>query len=834
MDSTGNLRQSLRMLRRDWRSGELRLLALALLLAVAAVASVGFLSDRVRQGLQRNAAQYLGADAVLESDHPIDAHWAERARRVGLREASSASFPSMAMADASSDASVLVGVKAVSQAYPLRGALQLEQGAARRTVESGPQAGTAWVDRGVLDSLGIEPGQRLRLGKTSLRIAGVIAVEPDRSVQVMGFAPRVLISDQDLAATGLIQPGSRVSYRWMVAGETSEVHALIAALKTGLQRGQRLESIEDARPEMQRNLDRAGRFLGLVALLTVLIAAVAVSSAARRFTARRLDACALLRCLGLHQMRMLRIFAIEFLLVGVLASVAGVLAGLVLHLVLLQLLAGMLQADVPAPSWVPALQGLLCGIVLVLGFALAPLEQLRRVSPLRVLRRDLGAPGMRMWGAYAAGLVAFSLLLLWTADDAKLGAIAGAGFLGCIAVFALAARGLLALLQLGRRGAGNRGGMALRFALAALQRRPGSSVAQLVTLALGLMALLVLAIVRTDLVDQWRDKSPPDAPNRFVINIQPDQAQLVIARLHAARIEDVALEPMVRGRLIAIDGRPVGSKDYDDERARALIDREFNLSYRAQAPAHNRIEQGRWFAADAPELSIEEGIAQRLGIRMGQSLRFDVAGQTVEATVTSVRKVDWDSMRVNFFVIMAPALLREAPQSLITSFRLPPQQAALMGELVRQFPNLTVIDTGLVMAQLRAMLDQLIAAAQFLFAFALAAGILVLYMAVLSAHDERMREAALLRALGASRRQLAGAQLAEMLLVGTSGGILAALGAGATAWCLAHFVFDFEYAVHAWVPLAGICGGVAAAVLGGWSGARGILRSPPLASLRDA
>jgi putative ABC transport system permease protein len=863
------LGQARRMLVRDWRSGELRLLALALAIAVAAVTSVGFFVDRVRLGLQRDAAQTMGGDAVLESDHPIDPHWFGEAQRAGLRSAQTVSFPSMALAagtdgadvsgnagagsgagpgasQANDAATLLVAVKAVTDTYPLRGALQVLERGVARTAAGVPRPGSAWVEAGVLAPLGLHVGDMLILGKRHLRIDAVIASEPDRLVQIMGFAPRVLINIDDLPSTGLIQPASRASYRWLIAGDAAAVRALSAQLAGQLARGQHLESLEDGQPQTQRTVDRTERFLGLVALLTVLVAAVAASSAARRFSTRRLDACALMRCLGISQRRITALFSIEFLAIGVLAGCAGTIVGLGLHLVLMRLLGAMLPSDVPLPGVYPAVQGFLCGLVLILGFALPPLEQLRRVSPVRVLRHDLGAPGARSLLAYLLGAAGFAVLLVWTAGEIRLGAIVGAGFVACVAVFAGVALGMLrALRWLRGAGAGSGAaasgrpaaaalGVAWRFALAAVQRRPGATVAQLVALAIGLMALLLLAIVRTDLIDQWRGQAPADAPNRFIINIQPEQRDEVIARLQAAHIEAAVLEPMIRGRLIAVDGVPIGPDSFDDERARGLVEREFNLSYRNEPPPYDPIVHGTWFAPDAAELSIEAGIAKRLHIALGQRLRFDVAGQMVEATVTSVRKVDWNSMHVNFFVIMSPGLLRDAPQSFITSFYLPPGQADVAGELVRRFPNLTVIDIGRVLAQVRGMLDQVIAAVQFLFVFSLAAGVLVLYTALIASQDERVREAALLRALGASRRQLANAQTAEMVLVGSLAGVLAALGAAAIAWALAHYAFEFDFVPRAWILLAGLLAGNAAALAGGQVGMRRVLHTPPLLSLRNA
>jgi len=824
---------ALRMARRDWRSGELRLLALAIVIAIAATTSVGFLVDRVRSALQRDAAQYLGGDVVLDSDHPIDDALTKTAAQLGLRSALALSFPSMALSDSDAQASTLVAVKAVTDGYPLRGTLQLNEGGVHRAAKGIPDSGTVWVEPQVLIALGVQQGDSLRLGNSRLRIGGLIDSEPDRAIQVMGFAPRVLMNAKDLPATGLVQPASRIAYRWMVAGETASVRALISSLAPRLQRGQHLESLDDGRPELQRSLSRADRFMRLVALLTVMISAIAVSAAARRFGTRRLDSCALMRCLGLVQNDMLTLFVLEFAAVGLLASLVGVLIGLALHFALVGLLAGLLQQVLPWPTVYPGVQGLLCGMILLLGFAVPPLEQLRRVPPVRVLRRDVGLQTPRTWLAYLTGAVGFALLLFWTAGEWRLGLIVGGGFLGCLAFFGAIAHFSMRLLQWIRRQEHRSVGWTLRFALAAMQRRRGTNLAQLVALATGLTAILALAIARIDLVDEWREQAPIDAPNRFVINIQPEQVEAIAARLRLAQIAGVSLEPMVRGRLVEIDGKKVGPESYEDPRAQALIDREFNLSYRTEPPAHNRIDRGHWFAPGAPELSIEEGIAKRLGIGLGQVLRFDVAGQMVEAKVTSIRTVNWNSMRVNFFVIMSPSLLRQAPQSFITSFYLPPQQARLMTELVRDFPNLTVIDIDQVLRQVRGMLDQLISAAQFLFVFALAAGVLVLYTALVSSHDERVREAALLRALGASREQLANAQRAELILVGALSGAMAAVGAAAVGWALARFVFDFDFVVHAWVPAAGVSGGIVAALLGGWIGMRGILETPPLASLRE-
>jgi putative ABC transport system permease protein len=819
---------------RDWRAGELRLLAAALVTAVAAVTSVGFLVDRIRLGLERDASQLLGADLVLSSDSPIDAALAGRALAAGLQTASTVVFPSMALSERDRDRNALAAVKAVSAGYPLRGRLRISEapGTADAPTADVPAQGDAWVDSQLLQSIGANVGDRIKLGESSFRIARVIAIEPDRGAQFINFAPRVMLNLADLPATQLIATGSRVTYRLLMAGEREAVRAFGATLDKQLARGQRLESLEGGRPEMQRTLDRAQRFLALVALLAAMIAAVAVAAGARRFSLRHLDSCAMMRCLGLAQADIFRLFALEFLLVGLAACVVGMLAGYAFHFGLLAMLGSLIGTTLPLPSLLPAVQGLACGLVLLLGFALPPLAQLRQVPPLRVLRKDIGLPTGRAALGYLVGLVGFFALLLWSADDLKIGALTAGGFAIGLVVFALVAWLALQLLKPLRVMTGKLG-ISWRFALAAVQRRPAATVVQLVSLAVGLMALLLLTVTRTDLVNAWRSSAPPDAPNRFIVNIQPDQVDALDARLRAADV-DAPISPMVRGRLVEVNGRPVGPEDFTGDRAQRLVDREFNLSYATDAPTHNRITAGRWFRDGSDELSLEVGIADTLGLKIGDAMTFDIVGQRVTARVTSLRKVNWDSMRANFFVILPPSLLADKPASFITAFHLPAARAGLSGDLLREFPNLTVIDTTAVFRQVQAVIDQVVAAVEFLFVFTLAAGVLVLYAALASSRDERVREAGLLRALGASRQQLSRAQVAEMVCIGGLAGFLAAAGASGIGWALARYAFEFDYVVSPWVFASGIGGGALAALVGGWFGLRGVLNTPPLATLREA
>lgn len=823
------------MTQRDWRAGELRLLAAALVIAVAAVTSVGFFVDRIRLGLERDATQLLGADIVLRSDLPINSALRQRATGDGLALAETVTFPSMAMSVANADNQTLSAVKAVSQDYPLRGVLRVQDAvddvdAPTRDI---PARGTAWIDSQALHSLRIAPGDRVKVGESTFAVTKIISIEPDRGTSFINFAPRVMINLADLPATQLIQPGARVSYRLLVAGERNAVGAYAAWLNERLERGQTLESLEGGRPEMQRTLERAERFLALVALLAAMVAAVAVAASARRFSQRHLDSCAMMRCLGLSQSEIFRLFALEFAFIGVAACLVGMLAGYIFHFVLLQMLGSLVKTSLPLPSSLPAVQGFACGLVLLLGFALPPLAQLRHVPALRVLRRDVGMPNARVLIGYGVGLAGFFALLLWSSHDLRVGSMTAGGFAIGIAVFAGVAWLVLHALAPLRAITGQLG-ISWRFAIAAVQRRPVATVVQLVALAVGLMALLLLTVTRTDLVSAWRKAAPPDAPNRFIVSIQPDQKTAVEQRLAQAGILDATLYPMIRGRLVEKNGQSVGPETFANERAQRLIEREFNLSYTDETPSHNRIVAGRWYDPAAAELSIEDGIAATLGVELGDTLTFDIAGTRVSARATSLRKVSWDSMRANFFVLMPSKLLADQPKSFMTAFHLPPGKAALTTELVKEHTNLTVVDTSAIFRQVQAVLDQVIAAVEFLFGFTLIAGLLVLYAALASSHDERVREAGLLRALGASRQQLSRAQTAEMICLGGLAGLLAAGGAATIGWALAKYAFEFDYAVTAWVFVLGIGGGMACALIGGWFGLRNVLKTPPLATLREA
>ena len=836
-----------RQTRRDLRAGELRLLALAVLLAVAALTAVGFFADRLASGLQLNARQLLGGDAVVASDQPTPPELVAKARALGLALADNATFPSMARApDAKGGATRLAAVKAVSAGYPLRGQLTLRRAAdgAEEKLAAAPARGEAWVDPGLLDALGLAPGDTLLLGDAGFRITRLIVVEPDRGAGFSSFAPRVMIDAADLPATGLVQPASRVTYRLAVASREggargdAAVHAYVRWVEERIKsvplRGVRVESLEGGRPEMRQTLERAGSFLNLVALLAALLAAVAVAIAARDFAQRHLDDCAMLRVLGLSQRRIAGAYTLEFGAVGLAASAAGVLLGLATHFVFVALLSGLVGAELAPPGPRPALFGLGIGLTLLAAFGLPPVLQLARVPALRVMRRDVGALEASSLGVLGLGGAGFVALLLALSTNLQLGLIAVGGFAAAALVFALVA--LVAVRLLRVAVSETRAPRWLLLATRQLAARPAFAVVQVSALAVGLLALVLLVLLRTDLIGSWRRATPPDAPDRFVINLQPEQGAAFRARLAAAGVTRYDWYPMIRGRLVAINGQAVGPGRYADERAAHLVEREFNLSHDAALPAYNQIVAGRWSAGEAGTISIEEGLARTLGLALGDRLDFDIAGRTVQARITSLRRVDWGSFRVNFFAMFPLAAMPDLPATYISAFRAP-DPARVPGfdrTLAREFPNLTSVDVSASIGQVQQVLDQVIRAVEFLFGFTLAAGLVVLFATVVATREARAREYAIMRALGAGSRLLAQVQRAELLGVGALAGTLASAAAIGVGWLLARRVFEFDWTPAPWVTLAGATAGALLALAAGWWGLRGVLLRPVLQTLRGA
>ena len=837
--NTSFLRLGWRTLWRDLRAGELRLLIVAVTLAVAALTAVGFFADRLKGGLQRDASQLLGGDLVVVSDNPTPQAFLDRAAALGLQGAGTLGFPTMGRAsDTQGGASRLVALKSVQPGYPLRGSLKVADtpGGAEQTTRDIPAPGEVWVDAPVLESLGLAMGDKLLLGDAALRISRTIVLEPDRGGGFMSFAPRVMLNQADLAATALVQPASRLTYRFAVVGTPQAVQQFsdwaTAEIKRSDLRGVRVESLESGRPEMRQALDRAEKFLSLVALLSALLSAVAVALAARSFAASHLDDCAMLRVLGQSQRTIAWSYAFEFILIGLFASALGVAIGYAVHYVFVALLAGLVDAALPAASLQPVFFGLGMGLTLLLAFGLPPVLQLAQVPPLRVIRRDVGdlkAASVLVLGLAVAGFA--GLLLVAASSDLRLGLIAVGGFAVAVVLFAALSWGAVVLL----RRVVNEATAPRWLVLATRQisARPVFAVVQVSALAVGLLALILLVLLRTDLISSWRKATPPDAPNRFVINVMPDQSASFQQSLRDGGVKNFDWFPMIRGRLIAVNGKAVTPDDFTEDRARRLVDREFNISHTATRPQHNEVVAGRWTDGEQGAISVESGIAETLGLHLGDVMRFDMGGVQSEAKITSLRKVDWGSMRANFFVIYPVDTLADMPITYLAAFRAPDTKG-FDNQLVRNYPNITNVDMASTILQVLRVLDQVVRAVEFLFAFTLATGLVVLFASVTATREERAREFAIMRAVGAPSRLLRQVQRAELAGVGMLAGFLASLVAMAVGWSLAKYVFDFAWTGAWWVPLLGALTGAALALAAGWWGLRDVLRRPVVETLRRA
>ena len=828
------------MLARDWRSGELTVLIAAMVLAVASVGTVGFFADRVKGALSRQANLLLGADVLISADRPLPESYAIEARTRGLVSTPALKFNSMvqrAGTVTTAGGAVLADVKAVAPGYPLRGTILLVAAgnAAGVPAQGIPPRGEAWPDARLAARLGVTTGDAIAVGDATFTVGAIVQQEPEIASGLFAIGPRLLINVDDVPATNLLQPGNRAVHRLLIADRSprNALDPFVQWLQRELKPGQRMENVRDLRPEVRQTLERAEQFLGLSALVAVILAAVAIALAASRYLRRHLDTAAMLRCFGAPRRKTLTLFVVQFGALGLAASAVGIAFALAGQQMLVALLASLTTADLPPPGFAPAATAFGTGVLLLFGFALPPLIALSGVPPLRVLRRDLPRPRPGGAAAYLLGAVVIALLIAWQAQDAKAGAIMVGGIGGLLGASALVAWLLIVVLKrLPQRG------VTWRFGLANLRRRPLASSLQIGALALGLMALLLLTVVRGDLMQNWRASLPPDAPNHFIVNVLSDQVDGVRAALQVATGSAPVLYPMIRGRLVEVNGVRLDTAKFDDIRSRRLAEREFNLSWGSELPKTNRLVQGKWFdgaTGAAAGISMEEGIAQSLKLKLGDSLTYDIAGTPVTAKITSLRKVDWDSFRPNFFTLFAPGVLESMPQTYLGAVRVPegPQSGVWLTALVREFPNVLAIDVGEIMRQVQTIIDQVARAIEFVFLFTLAGGLLVLQAAIAATQDERRFDAAILRTLGASQAQLTAAQIAEFLVLGSLAGLLAAAGATVIGYVLSDRVFQIPFSASPWVWLYGIGGGAVTVTLAGWLGTRGTMRQPPLAVIRQ-
>ena len=821
---------ALRTLAREWRPGELGVLLLALTVAVAALTGVGFLVGRIGIAVDRQASEVLAADIRLGSRRPISESYLEEARRRGLQTARTDGLVSVIF---HGDESQLAHIRAVTDGYPLRGEVLVadEPFAAGIPAQGIPAPGEVWPSSKLLAALGGKVGSELMIGAAPLRVTRVLISRPDQGGSFAELAPSLIMNAADLPATQLIQPGSRVSYGALFAGDRERVQAFKEWLAANKQRHERLRDVEDTSPQIKSAVDRAGRFLSLASLVSVLLCSIAVAMSARRYVHRHLDAVALLKTLGATRAFTLSVSILQLLVIAVVAALVGSVIGFVAQEWLVRVLRELLNTELPPASPAPIGIGFMTAIAVLAGFALPPLLQLSRVPAIRVLRRDVGPPPLFVLFAFGPAVAVVVCLIYWVVRDWTLFLWFTAGLAGFIVL--LAAAGSLLVHLAGRLRTSV--GVAWRYGVANLSRRRAESLVQIVAFGMGLMVLLLLGVVRDDLNNDWRRSLPEDLPNFFFINIPPDEREAFVGALQGQGARLSRVLPMIRGRLTHINGRPVESMQFADEDGERFAVREQNLTWAAELGPDNRVIDGRWWTPEdfgQPLVSLASEMQESLGVRVGDRLTFDVAGESFEARIASVRRVKWDSFQPNFFIVFVPGLLDDTAGTYLTSAYFRPTEARALAQIARRFPSVSIFDIDDLLTQVRSVMDKAVLAVQSVFIFTLFAGLTVLLAAVQASRDERRFESAMLRTLGASRSTVTQGVLAEFTALGLLSGLLAALGATIASYFVVTHVLELRYTFDLWVWFAGLFGGAVLVACSGWLATRSVVRQPPLVTLR--
>ena len=850
-----NLALALKLVRRDWRSGELNILGLALIIAVAASTAVSLFGHRLTRTMETQAAEFLAADLVVSS-HEADADaWFSKAVEMGLKTARTVEFPSVLVEN---NELLLTGAKAVSDAYPLRGALRTTASdiAAETVANEAPPPGTAWVDNRVLNSLKLSLGDSVTLGEKPLKLARIITHEPDRRGDLYSLSPRILFNLADLEATAVIRPGSNAHYYALFAGDVKAILEFKQWLKPLLHPGQKLVDIHEDRPELGNALSRAERYLGLSSIVIVLIAGVAIAMSARRYSERHYDLTALLKCMGAKERDVLTIHLLQYLVIGMVFSLVGCILGFLAQEGVAWWLKGILPHELVPPAWYAPLFGVAVGLFVLFGFALPPMLSLKRLPPLRVLRRDLAPMPSSAWTVYGLALVTLSLLVWRYTGDGRMTAIV----LG-IALATLGVAGLLvlALLKALRRLIPLLG-LSWRFGLQNLTRRPRLGMVQILAFGLTATAMLVSLLVRTELIQEWQRQLPPNAPNYFALNLFEGDLPAFREFLSQHGIFASDFYPIVRGRFTEVNGVDVHTLTHKDSQGEGAANRDLSLTWSEVPPTDNRLTEGEWWGdspASAFELgrrsgrqeippaplfqrevkpglvSVEAKLAESLQIKLGDKLGFSIDGQKLDAVVVSLRSVRWDTMRPNFYMIFSPGTLNGFPARWLTSFYCPQNKKADLVGLAKHFPAVTLLEVDQLLKQFQTILKEISLSIDFVLTFALAAGFAVLFASVRATLDERLREDALLRAMGASRSLLRKSLTVEFATLGLLSGLLAAAATEAIAWALFSKTFELHARFHwqMWIlaPLAGIL----AVGVSGYIHTRGIVRSSPVKVLRE-
>jgi putative ABC transport system permease protein len=826
------LRFGLRTLWRDSRTGELGVLLAAIVIAVTAMTAVGFFTDRVGRAIRTQASAVLAGDLELSSADPIPAEFLTEARARGLDAVEWLSFPTMAVVGEDNS---LALIRAVSEGYPLRGELLVSPRLFEESVRADgiPVPGEAWAEPGLLARLGVDVGATLSIGESTVQVTRVLDYQPGQGVG--GFAQLaagLMVNIADVPGFDVIRPGSRITYRQLYAGDADDIDDWRRHLEPLLGKGIRMRGLEDAGEQITAAIDRAQRFLTLASLVTVILAAVATAMASRRYALRHLDTIALMKSLGATQGFIQVSTLTQLGLMILLTAAVGTALGFVGQLVLVALGAGVLNIDLPAASWFAGSLGLLTAATITVGFALPHLLQLKDTPPMRVLRRDLPPPrlGTALSYAIAIGALLFMIGAI-VRDLLMLGLVAGG--LVLVAVIAVAGGWLLVIALTRFRGAA---GVAWRYGLANISRRGSESVVQIVAFALSLMVLLLLTLVRSDLLNEWQRTIPEDTPNYFLINIEPEQWPGIRDFFVSETGTPPEFLPFLRGRVTRVKGVPVDDYEFPSPRGANFVERETNLTWREELPETNAVQSGKWWSeanAEEIEASVEAGIARDLGIGVGDRIGLNVGGEDFEARVTSLRFVEWDSMRPNFFLMLSPGLAEQLPQTYIASVYIPPEKRRMLSRFIRKFPGVTLLDLEVILAQVRMIIERASMAVQYVFLFTLLAGITVLLAAIQVTRDERRFESAILRTLGAGRRTIMQGLAVEFTALGTLAGLLAAIGATAVGWLVAAQAFQLDYGLNPWLWVVGCVAGAVVVGVCGTLATRGAVSEPPVAVLRD-
>jgi putative ABC transport system permease protein len=822
---------ALRSFGRELRSGEVVVLLAAVVLAVAALTAVGFLTDRIGKAVERQANEVLAADLRLRSQDPIPYGWRELAAEYGLRTADMASFPTVVFAG---DESALTTLLAVSVDYPLRGTVRISDALFSEQREAGgiPAPGEIWADSALLARVGADVGDVLYVGEAEFRIAAVLTYRPDQSIGFASLAPTLLMNNADLDATGLIGVGSRVRYALLIAGNEDSVSAFSDVIEDQLPDSLRLRSAEESSERAYAAADRAKRFLSLTAVISLLLSAVAISMSARRFAHRRMDTVALMKSLGATQGYVISVATVQLVLLGVIGVAAGSVAGFAAEEVLSWILADIIRGDLPDPGPMPVVLASGSAVVLLVGFALPSLIQLRNTPPLRVLRHDVMPPAPSRILVGGLSLAAVAALLYRSVGDPAMLVIVLGGIIVIAAALYLVGRGLVAAMGRFRAGVG----VAWRYGLANVARRGRASAVQVVAFGLGLTVLLLLTLVRTDLLEGWRQTLDQDAPNHFLINIQRSETDSVTTIFESRGVVPPDFAPLVRARMTMINGESVKEREYPAEDARWFVNREQNLSWARELSSSNELLVGEWWPPDydgPPLVSIEEEVAMETGLGIGDVLRFEIAGQLLDAEIVSVRRINWDSFMPNFFLVLSPGALDDYPATFIASMRVEDDEKGALVDLVREHPTISVIDLDAILQQVRGIIEKASMAVQAVFFFTLAAGIAVLFAAVQSTIDERRFESAMLRALGARKSVVFSGVMAEFAALGAAAGILASAGASILAAVLATQLFDLPYSFNPMLWVTGVAAGLLVVCASGYFAARSAINSAPVDVLRE-